>query len=166
MHPSQQPKPIPPEIDFAREMVIVVALGQISTGGYGIGVQDIQEGNDSVEVTVAKLSPGPNCLVIQIETAPLDIVRLKKTTKPVVFKVDGSCINANEIRHRGIRLSISTLSPFENSQNIKMTRETYSGSLFSALLTFAPLRKSATIRRQHGFDLSRPSTPFIFPELR
>lgn len=86
MHSGQSPKPKPPEIDFAREMLIIVAFGVKPTGGHNIIVEDIQDRNDSIEVTVGKYSPGRNCIVTQVLTAPFDVVRLEKVTKPVVFR--------------------------------------------------------------------------------
>jgi hypothetical protein len=80
------PKPEPPEIDFARESVVVVALGTRPTDGYRIRVENIQERTGAVEVTVGKYAPGQNCLSTQAITKPIAIARMPRTTKPAIFR--------------------------------------------------------------------------------
>ena len=75
-----------PEIDFSREMLIVVTLGARPTGGYGIIVDAVYEQHDQLEVVVRSISPGKSCFVTQSTTQPVDIVRLAKTERSVVFR--------------------------------------------------------------------------------
>lgn len=75
-----------PEIDFAREMVVVVALGARPTGGYGVIVDGAYERDDRLEVIVSVQSPGKSCMLTQAVTQPVDIVRIPKTNRSVVFK--------------------------------------------------------------------------------
>jgi hypothetical protein len=65
-----------PEIDFSREMIIFVALGERPTGGYGIIIDSVYERNDRLEVVVRSVLPGKTCGLTQAVTAPIDIVRL------------------------------------------------------------------------------------------
>lgn len=85
-HSPVSPSPPLPEIDFSREMVVVVALGQRPTGGYGIIVDRAYERDDRLEVTVRSQTPGKNCFLTQAVTEPVDIVRLPKTERSVVFR--------------------------------------------------------------------------------
>jgi hypothetical protein len=71
------PVPAPPAIDFSREMVVVVALGSRSTGGYGILLEDASEdGAGGTAITVRSISPGPGCGVTLAFTQPVDVARL------------------------------------------------------------------------------------------
>lgn len=79
------PVPPLPEIDFSREMLAVVGLGTRSTGGHGIVIARAFEKDGKLVVIVRKQSPGKNCFTTQAVTQPVDIVRLPRTDKPVVF---------------------------------------------------------------------------------
>ena len=75
-----------PEIDFSREMVVVAALGGRPTGSYGIIVEGAYERGNRLEVVVRAQSPGKSCMVTQAVTQPVDIVRLPKSERSVVFR--------------------------------------------------------------------------------
>ncbi len=79
------PVPPLPEIDFSREMMVVVGLGTRSTGGHGIVVNSAFEKDGKLSIIVRKLRPGKNCFTTQAITQPVDIVRLPKIDKPVDF---------------------------------------------------------------------------------
>lgn len=70
------PVPPLPEIDFSQEMIVVVALGSHSTGGYGILLTGASESADGIEVDVNSRSPGPTCVVTAAFTQPVDVARL------------------------------------------------------------------------------------------
>ena len=76
----------PPEVDFSREMLIVVAMGQRSSGGFHIIVDGIYERDNRLEVVVKNSLPGKNCLVTTALTEPVDIVRLQKSDLSIVFR--------------------------------------------------------------------------------
>lgn len=86
IHSSVSPTPPLPEIDFSQEMVVVVALGARPTGGYGIIVDRAYERDDRLEIIVRKQTPGKNCNLTQAVTEPVDIVRLPKIERPVIFR--------------------------------------------------------------------------------
>ncbi len=88
IHSRGWPLPPLPEIDFSREMVVVVALGARPTGGYGIIVDGAYERNDRLEIIIRKQTPGKTCFNTQSVTQPVDIVRLPKMERLVVFKED------------------------------------------------------------------------------
>ena len=77
--------PPPPEIDFAREVLIVAATGIRPTGGYGIIIDPAYDRGDRLEVTVRSISPGCG-MQTQALTSPLDVVRLPKSEHPIVFR--------------------------------------------------------------------------------
>jgi hypothetical protein len=78
--------PTIPVVDFSREMLVVVALGSHSSGGYGIlidGASDVSSGN--VSVTVRSISPGARCGVTGAFTQPVDIARMPRRDGTVSF---------------------------------------------------------------------------------
>ena len=83
---KQFPQPPLPEIDFSREMLIVVAMGEQGTGGFSISVDGVYEKNNKIEVIVKSFRPGKKCMLTQALTQPVDVVRLKKSDYSVVFR--------------------------------------------------------------------------------
>jgi hypothetical protein len=77
--------PAAPDIDFSREMIIVAAMGPRPTFGYAITIEEAYERSDRLEVVVRSISPG-SCGSFQMETQPVEIVRIVKTEHPIVFR--------------------------------------------------------------------------------
>jgi hypothetical protein len=84
-NPPDQAMALLPEVDFSREMLIVAALGERPTGGYGIIIDSACEQEKELEVVVRSISR-LRCGVTQSLTQPLDIVRLPKSELRVVFR--------------------------------------------------------------------------------
>lgn len=78
--------PALPDVDFTREILVVVALGERPTGGYSILIDRADAFDGSVEVTVRSVSPGPSCGVIAAFTQPVDIARLPRYDGPITFR--------------------------------------------------------------------------------
>jgi hypothetical protein len=74
-----------PEVDFSKEMVIAVFMGEKPTGGYGIEVTSVYEYRDKITVNVKEKEPGPDEIVTQALTYPYHIVTTKSIDKEVVF---------------------------------------------------------------------------------
>jgi hypothetical protein len=79
------PLPELPQVDFAREMLVVVALGERLTGGYGILVDSAVATPDRLEIWIRAISPGPSCGVTLALTQPVDIARLPRSDGVVRF---------------------------------------------------------------------------------
>jgi len=78
--------PTIPVVDFSREMLVVVALGSHSSGGYGILIDGASEaGSDNVSVAVRSISPGVGCGVTEAFTQPVDIARMPRREGAVGF---------------------------------------------------------------------------------
>lgn len=79
--------PAAPEIDFSREMIIVAAMGP--TLRDGITIEEAYERSGKLEVVVRSISPG-SCgsfaVQLQMRTQPVEIVRIVKSERPVVFR--------------------------------------------------------------------------------
>jgi hypothetical protein len=78
--------PALPSIDFERERVLVAAMGRRPTGGYAIRVDAAAAQEAHLAVRVVQTSPGGVCLLTQAITAPIDIVKLPRTSQPIQFQ--------------------------------------------------------------------------------
>jgi hypothetical protein len=72
------PRPPLPTVDFSRHMLIAVATGARSTGGFGIAVKSVATRGDRLEVRVVETCPPPGAMVIMALTQPVAVVRLEK----------------------------------------------------------------------------------------
>jgi hypothetical protein len=86
LNPSYGRYPELPEIDFSREMVVVAAMGQQPSSGYAIIIDGAYERDDRLEVVVKSVVNLKCGAVLGIVTSPIDIVRLPKIERPVVFR--------------------------------------------------------------------------------
>jgi hypothetical protein len=76
-----------PAVDFAREVIVLAALGERPTGGYQILVDSATAGEaDGAVVHVRTVSPGARCNVFQALTQPVDVARLPRVRGPVTFR--------------------------------------------------------------------------------
>jgi len=75
-----------PIINFEKETVLVLFLGEKSSGGYSIAVEQILDENEKVtvkyKVTLLKLGE----MVTTVMTQPYCIIKIPKTLKEVGFK--------------------------------------------------------------------------------
>lgn len=77
-------RPALPVIDFRREMVVVAAMGQRNSGGYGIAIDSaFANSGDGTTFAIRTRSPGASCFVTQALTAPADVARLPRRDGPV-----------------------------------------------------------------------------------
>lgn len=79
------PKPAVPEVDFAKEMVLVAAMGTRATGGFSIEIEAVDRDSSSITASVRKRAPGKTCGTTAALTAPVAIVRIPRSDKPVRF---------------------------------------------------------------------------------
>lgn len=79
------PAPAPPTIDFSQEMVVVAAMGRQSSGGFAISIEGVYESDGELYVDVLERSPGSDCLVTQVITAPVTGIRVPARPGAVQF---------------------------------------------------------------------------------
>jgi hypothetical protein len=73
-----------PAVDFAREAVVVVALGERPSGGHAVRVEGTSAGADGALVLhVTETVPGPGCMSTMQITAPVDVVRVPRVAGAV-----------------------------------------------------------------------------------
>jgi hypothetical protein len=86
IHRRAAPMPPVPPVDFAREMIVVAALGARPSGGFAIRVDSVIHLGDSLEVVVRKDLPGRSCLLSAAVTQPVDLARVPARPLPVRFR--------------------------------------------------------------------------------
>lgn len=74
-------------VDWSKEMLLAAFMGEKPTGGYSVTIQDVRPERGRLVVTVAQSAPGHGMMTTQVLTTPFDIVAVKKSTLPVVWKV-------------------------------------------------------------------------------
>ena len=82
---EMQPLPPAPAVDFAREMIVVAALGHRASGGWGIAVDSAVWRGGAIDVFVRQLAPGRGCFTTAAISSPVDVVRLPRRDAPVRF---------------------------------------------------------------------------------
>lgn len=76
-----------PEVNFSTDMIVVVALGAKPTSGYAVTVTAASETGRVVTVETDSVSPGPNCVTLQVITYPTDVVRMPRRDGEVGFRI-------------------------------------------------------------------------------
>jgi hypothetical protein len=76
-----------PWVDFGEEMVIFVAQGSRSSGGYSVDIRHVTLQRDTLWVLVRESSPGAGCVVFAAFTQPTDARVVPRTTAPVRFRI-------------------------------------------------------------------------------
>ncbi len=66
--------PALPAVDFSKQYIIAVFAGTRPTGGYGISVSGIKEGDGVRTVAISVASPAEGCMVSQALTSPFELV--------------------------------------------------------------------------------------------
>lgn len=84
---NQTNPPPPPSIDFTKEIVAAVFLGEKPTGGYEIQIVSADRSDGSLTLSFNEKHPPPGGMTIQAFTQPFHIVRVAATgTETVVFR--------------------------------------------------------------------------------
>ncbi|MFP4643391.1 MAG: protease complex subunit PrcB family protein [Spirochaetales bacterium] len=73
------------EVDFDREMVIAVFMGQQNSGGYAVEVDEILLEERGVTVYYRERSPGAGDATTQALTSPYHLVRLPRLSRDIRF---------------------------------------------------------------------------------
>lgn len=81
------PTPERPQVDFEKEMVLFVALGQRPTGGYGVRIEETHKEGDKLVVEALETKPKEGALVPMALSSPYDLAAVPRFDGEVVFKV-------------------------------------------------------------------------------
>jgi hypothetical protein len=85
IHQGTAAPPPLPSADFTREMLVVVALGQRSSGGHSILLESAEVAGDAMVVRVRTIAPGTGCGTTMALTQPVDIGRVRRREGTVRF---------------------------------------------------------------------------------
>ena len=78
-----------PIIDFNREMIVGIFLGEKHTGGYEVEIVRAERRDSSLYLYYREESPTPGAMVTQALTQPFHLVRVAKYDNPqIIFRRD------------------------------------------------------------------------------
>lgn len=81
----QTAPPAAPAVDFSRDMVVALFMGERRTGGHEIEVMRIERGDAGLAVHYRSKGPAPGDMASQALTQPFHFITLPRDTGPVVF---------------------------------------------------------------------------------
>jgi hypothetical protein len=89
-HSFTDPNPtLAPIVDFDREMIVGIFLGEKSTGGYEVEIVRAERRDSSLYFYYREESPPPGAMVTQALTQPFHLVRVAKYQNPqIIFRRD------------------------------------------------------------------------------
>ena len=86
-----------PEVDFSKEMIVVVGMGLRPSPGFVIMIDGACEVDAKVELFISRVDDGPCFPTLGVTTAPADIVRIPRSDLPIVFhEVQVPCVKWGE----------------------------------------------------------------------
>jgi hypothetical protein len=80
------PAPSLPPIDFAREMIVVAALGARPNGGYDVVIEGAEQDSVGIQISVRVATPASGCPTAAVMTQPVDLARVPVSEQPVRFR--------------------------------------------------------------------------------
>jgi protease stability complex PrcB-like protein len=83
-HTRTQTAP-PPPVDFARDMVVALFLGERPTGGYAVEITQIERTDASLSIRYRTTRPDPSAIRTQALTQPFHLIKLPRADGPVTF---------------------------------------------------------------------------------
>ena len=84
-----------PEVDFTKNIVVLVALGERNSGGYHINFKSASLKGDNLAVVVEETSPGATCMLTTAMTYSYQIVQLNCQAKNVTFTSEEKVMNCD-----------------------------------------------------------------------
>jgi len=86
---AQVQPPSAPPVDFSRDMVVGIFMGQRGTGGYEIEITRVERADSQLRVYQRSRDPEPGAMVIQMLTQPYHVIKLPRHDGPLVFLREG-----------------------------------------------------------------------------
>ncbi len=74
-----------PVVDFSREIVIAVFMGECRTSGYSTHITRVEENPGYIKGLVSEERPSVGAITLQVLTYPYHIIKLRKTSEQVAF---------------------------------------------------------------------------------
>ncbi len=73
------------DVNFTRNIILVAALGQRPTAGYGVSIEAVYESGGRLFVDVLETTPEPGSVLAQVMSAPVAAVLVAVHVGPVTF---------------------------------------------------------------------------------
>lgn len=74
-----------PKVDFSKERIVALFMGEKSSGGYAIKVKNVSEKGGKIYVAVEETKPGSGDIVTMSFTSPYTIVKIN-STQEIIFQ--------------------------------------------------------------------------------
>jgi hypothetical protein len=87
---NQVPPPPAPKVNWGKEMVVALFMGERPTGGFGLAVRSVTYGEKEIVVAYEETAPPPDAITIQALTQPYAVAVVKHSTLPVRFVPAGA----------------------------------------------------------------------------
>jgi hypothetical protein len=78
-------KPPIPSIDFEKNRLIAVALGERNSGSYSIQVISILETKNNINIVIKENKPGPSCTTSSVMVYPFQLIEIPQPSKPITY---------------------------------------------------------------------------------
>jgi hypothetical protein len=76
--------PLPP-VDFAREMLVLAALGERGSAGYTVAISDAVADGSVVQIGIVETRPGEGCVTAAVVTSPAALAKFPRLEGRVEF---------------------------------------------------------------------------------
>jgi hypothetical protein len=74
-----------PPVDFEKEMVVAITMGQQRTGGYRIEITTVEAQPDKLIIAYKRYAPPPDGINLQVITSPFHFVAIPKSDLKAEF---------------------------------------------------------------------------------
>lgn len=94
IHARRSPAAPLPEVDFSRQMLLLVALGERPDGCHDVEIAGVEGAGDALRVAVREIVPGPGCICTMALVQPVHVVSVERTAGEVRFatrRVERAC---------------------------------------------------------------------------
>jgi hypothetical protein len=72
-----------PKVDWSREMVIAVFLGERPSAGYRVEIPEVKESGGKLQVRVTEVKPPADAITASVITTPYRVVAVRRNQRPV-----------------------------------------------------------------------------------
>ncbi len=84
---NRRPPRLLPPIDFSKDMLIAVFLGEQPTGGHRVTIHDLVKTPTHLQVNIKIAAPDKDAMVTMALTQPYVIIKTLRTNLPVQFEL-------------------------------------------------------------------------------
>jgi hypothetical protein len=86
---NEVPTPPAPKVDWSREMVLAVFMGERNSGGHSVSIRNVTTGDKEIVATYEETAPSRDVITTQALTQPYHVAVIKRSDLPVRFTPAG-----------------------------------------------------------------------------